>query len=478
MLYAALRPRDAAGRVREGGRDYGFAYSERHLRCVWFDAAFRPRTLHTHAGEDVVIEDPGRWNLESGPDFLDAVLRVGPERRRVMGDVEVHIRPSGWKDHGHPPDARYRRVAAHVTYFPGTVPPSLLPPGAVQIALKNDLAADPFFCFESLDLSAYPYAARRRDTPCAEALARLGPDTSAAVLESAGTERLRIKSERLAAMIAERGPETAIYEEIMSGLGYKNNRVPFRTLARKVPPDVLREAAGGDPVRGYALLAGVAGLLPLRPAPAWDHETRAFVRRLWDIWWKLRSSHEAGLMSRDAWALSGIRPSNHPARRLMAAASLFVSPTPMAERLVSALGTLDAAWAAKAAALFQPPDPSGYWTHHCGFAGRRQSRPIALVGGGRAAAMVTNIVIPFLAASGAVPWPEASALRRLPAEEDNALIRQAAAAVLGRDRNPAISRTGLRQQGLIQIFHDFCLNDRSACRECPFPAALCAGAAG
>jgi hypothetical protein len=30
-------------------------------------------------------------------------------------------------------------------------------------------------------------------------------------------------------------------------------------------------------------------------------------------------------------------------------------------------------------------------------------------------------------------------------------------------------KTSRQQQGLMQIFLDFCLNDKSACRQCQFP---------
>jgi hypothetical protein len=36
---------------------------------------------------------PGEWNLEAGPDFLNATLLLQPGARRVRGDVEVHVHP-------------------------------------------------------------------------------------------------------------------------------------------------------------------------------------------------------------------------------------------------------------------------------------------------------------------------------------------------------------------------------------------------
>ena len=73
-----------------------FPYRERHLQCLWTDPRLRPTGLKTSEGEPVAVEHPGDWNLEAGPDFLNAVLLVGKEKRRISGDLEIHIHPSGW----------------------------------------------------------------------------------------------------------------------------------------------------------------------------------------------------------------------------------------------------------------------------------------------------------------------------------------------------------------------------------------------
>ena len=84
-LTAAVRPGIAA---EERAAWQAFHYTERHLQCVWADSSIRPRQLLSAAGEEVDVLSPGEWNLEAGPDFLDAVLVIGPHRRRVTGDVE------------------------------------------------------------------------------------------------------------------------------------------------------------------------------------------------------------------------------------------------------------------------------------------------------------------------------------------------------------------------------------------------------
>ncbi|MEK7752538.1 MAG: DUF2851 family protein, partial [Acidobacteriota bacterium] len=119
----------------------GARFSERHLQAVWFDDHLRPKTLETIDGEPVSVIAPGRWNLEAGPDFTDASLIVGTRQRRLHGSVEIHIRPADWQQHRHRHDPRYRDVIAHVTYYPGPLPETELPPGTIIIALRDTRVA-------------------------------------------------------------------------------------------------------------------------------------------------------------------------------------------------------------------------------------------------------------------------------------------------------------------------------------------------
>lgn len=480
LLYAffpraawyAQRGVPGAERVCEDG--FGWVYpppAERHLQCVWFDPALRPPELHTSDGETVVVDDPGVWNVEAGPDFLGAVLRVGPEQRRFSGDVEIHLQARDWTSHHHAADPRYARVRVHVTYHPAGLPAGRLPPGTLQVPLRDALGSNPRFSFEDIDLTLYPYGRRAATPPCSDLLAGWKPDERIALLEAAGEERLRRKAERLAAAIREVGADQAVYEELMSALGYKHNKSPFRQLAQRVPLAALRDHARGDAGRAYALLVGAAGLLPSRAEPDWDPPTREFLRRLWDTWWKCESRWAAGKLDASAWCTGGARPTNHPARRLMAAACWFTQDPPVAAR-----------WQALAAA--HPEDcarlvedalltPLGtYWDRRLALAGPLQPRPVSLIGRTRARAVVNNVLIPFLAARGLSAPFGAGLPGRMPLEEENLLVRRTACSLFGPDYAPSLIRSGLRQQGLLQIFHDFCLNDRSRCAGCALPELL------
>jgi len=117
-----------------------------------------------------------------------------------------------------------------------------------------------------------------------------------------------------------------------------------------------------------------------------------------------------------------------------------------------------------------------YWNHHFTLGSKTQSRASELIGESRAREIVANIVLPFVAAyaenDGDRKLFETSRelYTRLPAAPSNSIIRLASGQLF---EQPASARryikTTRQQQGLMQIFQDFCLNDKSACRQCQFP---------
>ena len=451
MLAADFELREATADYRAGSR-----WTERHLQCVWYNTSLRPAELATDSGEPVEVESCGRWNLEAGPDFIDAVLLFGPERRRVVGDVEVHIRPSGWTQHHHSGDPRYANVIAHVTYFPGPRAADL-PASVAAIPLRDALRANPRFSFDDIDLAAYPHAIiPATPRPC-QLVWGDDPDKGIAILEAAGRHRFDIKSRRMLDLADAVGdPLQALYESIMAALGYKQNQQPFRDLARAYP----RSSWTGDRITDYARLLGLAGLLP-DASDAGD--TAAFVRDLWNRWWRdpVRTD-----LPPPVWRLNSVRPLNHPVRRLAAAAALFADRGRL-EALLSADNPSGPKFVRKLCksltemARFEEVEPLTSLTGKPG-------KPVALLGMPRASAIAANALLPYLAAV----HPESASLlcRGIPSESISAPMRTMANRLFGRDHNPGAlySADGLRQQGLLQIFSDFCLNVRGDCAGCRF----------
>jgi len=416
---------DVVCEIREPSRH--FPYRERHLQCLWADPRLRPTGLTTSEGEPVYVEYPGDWNLEAGPDFLNAILLVGKEKRRISGDLEIHIHPNAWNQHGHGNDPRYTNVRFHVTYFQGVEIS-----GLAQIPLQETLSSDPCFSFECIDVTAYPYSIPSGDFT----LLCMHPDQKIEWLEGAGEERLRLKAERFAFAMQLSESDQILWEELLAALGYKNNKAPFRKLAALLPLARLKSLTH-TPDEAYALLLGLSGLLPANPDPAWDSGTRKFVRSIWDFWWRQSSALKERALKKSGWTLAGIRPANHPVRRLMAAAHYaFTIPE-----------------IAKEPALLTTFLPN-HWNTHIGW--KNPCESTALVGKSRANAIVTNVLVPWRAANGETKLD----LDQLPAEPLNSIIRQTAHTLFGPDHTPKVYHSALARQGLIQLFHDYLITHR------------------
>ena len=463
--YAALLPYPAC-EVRESPPRYqtGFHWTERHLQCVWFDARLRPARLITCEGESVVVESPGRWNLEAGPDFLDAALRIGPEGRRLTGDVEVHVRPTDWLHHQHNREGLYRHVVLHVTYYATPALPANNAHGMLQLPLMDAIQAVPAFSFDDVDLDAYPHATLPvAPRPCGLAL-QDQPEQWVPLLASAGRHRLHCKARRIRDRWERlQDCEQLLYEEIMAALGYKHNAATFRRLAQRLP---LHAWESATVEQAYARLLGTAGLLPDLDGVT-DPEAHTLVRALWDHWW-----HNPAPVSDEPLPLvqHATRPGNAPARRLAAAAALFHGREPLAAELLALPRTDPRGWFHAVQYCLERRLQWEHWHWHLTLTGPRQQRPSALVGKPRLAAIITNVALPMLAIHG--DFPEELA-RHLPAEDISAPMREVAHALFSRDHNPALySSNGLLQQGLLQIFQDFCLNARAGCAHCALAEEL------
>ena len=442
----------------------GFHWSERHLQCLWFDAHYRPAAFPFPGGETVTVLDPGEWNLEAGPDFLNATLLIQPGARQLRGDVEVHVHPSDWDAHNHCADPAYAQVVAHVTWFSGPAPRTL-PPGVCTLALAEPVMAQPGLSLDDIDLKAYPHAVLPATPRPCEAFLKSNPDRARDVLTAAGHYRLRAKAARLRARLEQNGDRSQVfYEEVMAALGYKHNQTPFRALARLLPASTL---AGASRETAFARLLGTARLLP-QPDVAPDEEGKRFIRTLWDLWW--REANET-LPETIPWSLHNLRPQNAPVRRLAAAACLFSGASTVLQDIDRLAGETGLRWHSQALDCFEARCRWPFWNRRLVFSSTPDSaQDIALLGESRAAAILTNVALPFAAAEDGLPR---DVLEQLPPEDLSAPMRLTALHLFGRDHNPALyADNGLLQQGLLQIHLDFCLNAKPGCDACALCSAL------
>ena len=478
--------------------------AEKTLAAVWNAQRPLQGPFWTTAHEPVAVIYRGQWSGGAGPDFRGAILAFGAGRP-LRGDVELHLRAAAWYAHGHDQDPAYDGVQLHVVYTlggEGSGPARLADARRARTASGREvptLVLGPHILGDPATLAALAPPAdlgTLSEEPCWQRTAHRPLAELLAAIRTAGDVRFAEKSARYEADLAlvlagvpvyaqEAAADQVLYAGLCDGLGYQANRAPFGALAARLPLDLLRIVAGERRAADRtavleALLLGGAGLLPSqrRTGRALDWQSAAQADELELQWLALQPLLRHVLAAGPpgpAWQFAGVRPANAPARRVAALAHLlsWMLPGGVLAGFVSeaAAATPPEALAARWLARLQVAAPGSFWAAHSDFGAAlgRAGAEVDLVGRDRAGDLLVNIVLPFLAAWGAVAdRPALGAMAEavyaaVPPLAANAVTRVMAAEALGPRAREA--RLGAReQQGLIGLHRRACaIRDLGAC---------------
>jgi hypothetical protein len=474
-------------RVTDVLRDKDGFPAERLLQAVWRHQRLRRDQLKTSDGKSVRVLHPGFASAEGGPDFRGAVIQTGDEPPR-SGDVEIDLRSHGWHAHGHDRNPNFKNIILHVVWETGA-PAS----GHAQIErppalpIKNSLDAplgELSQWLENESTAAFPEALRGK---CSAPLRELDEAHLAELLRQAARVRLEAKAAQFSARARHAGWEQALWEGLFRALGYKHNAWPMQNLAES---RLLWSPGAKSPFALQARLLGISGLLPVELTRL-QKSSDTYLRRVWDCWWRERDAFADFILPRAVWKFHGLRPANHPQRRLALAAHWLadkkliskienwcateisdgraalprrradqqVSPTALVESLLE---------------IFQL-EHDEFWSWHWTFKSARLAKPQPLLGTTRATDLAVNVILPWLwirAAEGKNAALQLEIDRRYfvwPAAEDNSVLKLARQRLLGTSSSRAL-RSAAEQQGLMQIVRDFCAHSNAICEDCRLPA--------
>ena len=476
---------------------------EELVRCIWFGQHIKKGKLFTDDGSRLEVLSPGWWNSEGGPDFKHAeILLEG--KGLIKGNVEVHVFASDWMRHQHDKQETYNTVCLHVVMWndnEGKYIKSSMGQLIPQLTLSKYLDAELDDLVDMIDIESYLKGGKVNPGHCQTEMENQKVDERwmGYFLDYAGDERILQKAKRYGKWV-ERSPfEQTLYEGIMESLGYKNNKEPFLTLASRMTMEDIRSLIPEDiPVKEKAinmqsLLLGIAGLLPQQGAleTTCDDETVAYIKDIKHTWNVIKSKISKVPMSKDNWCYAGIRPANFPERRIVAIANILSESSSdgifrrilcVFEKLMPAReqGAEDYKEEQKIIksliediqSIFLEVQDS-YWSYHYTLGGKRLKKPQKLLGRERTSNIFINVIIPIflvyarrhndiklekilhLVYRNYVPLPATSVTKFM----NNRIFGQ-------EKTSKKIVNSVRRQQGLYQIFKDFCENDNVSCNKC------------
>ncbi|GAA5093928.1 DUF2851 family protein [Chryseobacterium ginsengisoli] len=88
--------------------------TEKLLQYLWNYKVFNHFDFKDLEGNSVEILDFGKWNTNSGPDFLTAKIKIN--NIILAGNIELHIKSSDWIFHNHSQDPNYQNIILHVVF--------------------------------------------------------------------------------------------------------------------------------------------------------------------------------------------------------------------------------------------------------------------------------------------------------------------------------------------------------------------------
>lgn len=466
-LYPQLA-RPSCDNVQESQAPY-LALTERHLQIVWLEQKLL-KNLLTSQGERIEVISPGIWNMEAGPDFLHAHLRIG--EREYRGDIEIHLFEAGWYQHGHHSDANYNQVILHISYGRPSQPRSIYKENGQSVDacyLNESLAVSADELITLIDFDFYPGKIFPTQGRCANQVFQRLPETQIKQLfQSAAYWRLEKKLNYLQLICPSRPLQFA--SGIAMALGYKHNAKAFLELFL-----YLMNYRDSPYQELLAIALGCCGFLEEGRKESW--ESSIDYQHLRSLWWgkKDQMTHQAHLK------LDHIRPLHHPVRRLAYLAHLLQDPNleqlwfltlQIWEKAINDSSLSFKKLKERLLSVF-PAYHNDYWESHYTFEAHVQKKKLPFLGNDLKMHILLNTLLPLLYAevkdsTHIQKWEKFQQFYLSLETTSTSKSRYLHQRFFGNEKNEQFFNQAQIVQGAYQLHQDFCLHYEASCQGCPF----------
>lgn len=277
--------------------------TERLLQYIWQFQYFNARNLQASNGESLQIISNGSYNVNQGPDFLNARVRIGDTE--WAGSIEIHIHSSDWAAHHHSGDTNYKNVILHVVWKEDIKMILPFPTLELYSLVSNVLLHQ----YEDLMQSA-------QFIPCQQQIAQVPELILHSWKERLLVERLQQRSRHIEMLLnkSRQHWEEVFWCMLAKNFGARINADSFEKIAQTIPINVLAKHKA-QVLQLEALLLGQAALLDKK----FEEDYPNMLRREYHFLQKkyqLKKAHAPLYFLR-------MRPANFPTVRLAQLAMLI-----------------------------------------------------------------------------------------------------------------------------------------------------------
>lgn len=316
--------------------------NEKLLQYLWNFKVFTNFDFKDTEGNPIEILDFGRWNTDSGPDFLMAKIKING--LTLAGNIELHIKSSDWIFHQHAKDPNYDNIILHVVYQNDADIEEFKLKNIPTLELINHIDKSIFAKYEKLEKESQFIACEDLFDP---------KKIPVHFYEESLLKKLEEKSLEIEKdlVIFKNNYEAVLFHSLAYSFGLKVNAPFFKQIAESIDFTIFSKIRQNK-IQLEALLFGISGWLE-KPE---DSQTQIW-KREFDF---LKAKFDLPeLIIRPKFLR--LRPPNFPTLRLSQLADLYYQHQNLFSKIIIAKNTDELLF------IFKDIKASEYWDNHFNF---------------------------------------------------------------------------------------------------------------
>jgi len=411
---------------------------EDFLHYVWRYKKFNLQNLYTTTGASISILSFGIWNLDAGPDFLEASIKIG--NKIWSGHVEIHVHASEWQTHKHHLDRKYDQTILHVVFEEDKViftNGSRLPCLELKGLIKPKTLRQYFTLRAAFDF-----------IPCENMVRTVPSDQKLKWIEKLGIEKLKLKAEHLsvALELVDGDWETLFFQQTAKYMGASKNKDQMLLFACQIPLQIIRRHRDQE-LFLESFFFGQAGMLMRN----FMDEYPNFLKNEYKF---IRQKYELQAVNPQIWNFFRLRPANFPTIRIAQLAALYADfPNPFQELSdSSSIREIEAKLSSVA---------HEYWDSHYIF-DKESAFRIKSIGRERMHLIIINVLLPMMYLFAVKNQEKGMFTKSF--ELLSSISKERNNLILAYEKLGFQANSALQTQGLLHLYNDYCADKK--CSHC------------
>ena len=418
---------------------------EDFLHYIWKHKKFDVSNIKSTTNETISIVSVGQHNLNSGPDFFNAQLKI--DNQLWAGNVEIHVKSSDWFLHNHETDSNYDNVILHVVWEHDTEVFRKDNTNIPTLELKHYVSKTALINYEKL------FSKSQKWINCEHDFGEVDDFKIQNWLERLYFERLERKSKNIEQLLKESKNdwEAVLFKMLAKNFGLKVNGEAFLSMANAIDFSVVRKTQSNK-LALEALFFGQSGLLETQIEDSYylqlAKEYEFLIQKF-----KLSNTNVTPVQ------FFRLRPPNFPTIRLSQLASLYHEHQNIFSKIIKVIH-IDAFYE-----LFSMGTSSFWETHYTFQKSSKASKKVLTKS--FVDLLLINTIIPIIF----------SYFKQQGKEIDDVIIKliqqitsEKNSVVEKFNSLKNVSTSALQSQGLLQLKNNYC--DKNKCLQCAIGNSL------